>query len=64
MTGSNAHFERIGEVPARFNRAVFYDGGLFHTGAIDVRQAAGYRLGLGRLTVNAFFKTRRVPAPA
>jgi tryptophan halogenase len=64
MNDSNAHFERIGEVPARFNRAVFYDGGLFHTGAIDVRQAAGYRLGLGRLTVNAFFKTRRVPAPA
>jgi tryptophan halogenase len=64
MSGSNAWFERIGDVPARLNRAVFYSGSIFHTGDIDVRQAAGYRLGLGRLTVNAFFKTRRAPGAA
>jgi Tryptophan halogenase/Family of unknown function (DUF6445) len=64
MTDSNRHFERIGQVPARHNRAVFYDGGIFHSGAIDASHAAGYRNGLGRLTVNAFFKTRRVPAAA
>ncbi len=64
MTDSNAHFERIGVVPARPNRAVFYNGAIFHSGAIDARHAAAYREGLGRLTVNAFFKTRRRPAAA
>ncbi|MCE4536832.1 tryptophan 7-halogenase [Pelomonas sp. P7] len=60
MTESNAYFEVIGRVPARWNRAIFYDGGIFHSG--DIRWAdnpAGYRAGLGRLTVNAFFKSRR-----
>lgn len=60
MTESNRYFEVIGRVPAKWNRAIFYDGGIFHSG--DIRWAAGkaaYQAGLGRLTVNAFFKSRR-----
>ena len=64
MSAGNAYFELIGAVPARRNRAVFYSGAVFHTGDIDPRHAAAYREGLGRLTVNAFFKTRRRPAAA
>ena len=64
MTQSNAHFERIGCIPARLNRAVFYDGSIFHTGDIDPGLGSAYRSGAGRLTVNAFFKTRRAPATA
>lgn len=59
MTESNRYFEVIGRVPARWNRAIFYDGGLFHSGDIRWRPDAGYDVGLGRLTVNAFFKSRR-----
>jgi hypothetical protein len=60
MTESNRYFEVIGRVPAKWNRAVFYDGGIFHSG--DIRWAAhkaGYQAGLGRLTINAFFKSRK-----
>ncbi|MFT7772457.1 DUF6445 family protein [Roseateles sp.] len=60
MTDSNRYFEVIGRVPAKWNRAIFYDGGIFHSG--DISWAAGrpgYHSGMGRLTVNAFFKSRR-----
>ena len=59
MTESNRYFEVIGRVPARWNRAIFYDGGIFHSG--DIRWAAardGYLADPGRLTLNAFFKSR------
>lgn len=60
MHGSNAYFERVLQVPARFNRAVFYDGGVFHCSdngpagelSDDPRQ--------GRLTLNGFFTCTRV----
>jgi len=60
MTDSNRYFEVIGRLPARWNRAVFYDGAILHSG--DIRWAAakaGYQAGLGRLTINAFFKRLR-----
>ncbi len=50
MVDSNAWFERVATVPARYNRLVVYDGGLFHSGDIrhperlsDDRAAAGSR---------------------
>ncbi|WP_082579895.1 DUF6445 family protein [Pelomonas sp. Root1444] len=59
MTESNRYFEVIGRVPARWNRAIFYDGGIFHSGDIQwAAHKAGYQAGLGRLTINAFFKSR------
>jgi tryptophan halogenase len=59
MTESNRYFEVIGRVPARWNRAIFYDGGIFHSGDIRAASQAGLAVGLGRLTINAFFKSRR-----
>lgn len=34
MSGSNAYFELVLTVPARWNRLIFYDGGVFHCGQI------------------------------
>lgn len=59
MTASNRYFEVIGRLPARWNRAVFYDGGVFHTGDIQWAHRDAYLQDPGRLTVNAFFKRRR-----
>ena len=59
MTESNRYFEVIGRVPARWNRAIFYDGSIFHSGDIGRAPAAAYQAGLGRLTINAFFRSRR-----
>ncbi len=58
MTESSRYFELIGRVPARWNRAVFYDGAIFHSGDIQGPLAA-YQAGMGRLTVNGFFKSER-----
>jgi len=60
MHGSNAYFERVLQVPARFNRAVFYDGGVFHcsdNGPAGVLSDDPRR---GRLTLNGFFTCTRV----
>ncbi|CAM4031948.1 DUF6445 family protein [Roseateles saccharophilus] len=59
MTEGNRYFEVIGRVPARWNRAIFYDGAIFHSGDIRWASPAAYRDGPGRLTINAFFKSRR-----
>ena len=59
MTESNRYFEVIGRLPARWNRAVFYDGGIFHSGDIRWAHKSAYLSGLGRLTINAFFRSRR-----
>ena len=58
MTGSNRYFEVIGRVPAKWNRAIFYSGSIFHSGDVGHAAPAAYHAGLGRLTVNAFFKSR------
>ncbi|HEY0953109.1 MAG TPA: DUF6445 family protein [Roseateles sp.] len=60
MTESNRYFEVIGRVPAKWNRAIFYDGGIFHTGDIQWQaNRDAYQAGPGRLTINAFFKSRQ-----
>ena len=56
---SNAYFHRTGGVEARWNRMVFYDGTILHSGDI----VAPWRLSddplRGRLTLNGFFTCRR-----
>lgn len=64
MTQSNRYFEVIGRVPAKWNRAVFYDGSIFHSGDIQWSPDAGYHNGMGRLTVNAFFKSHKLQTVA
>lgn len=59
LTASNAHFELTGVVPARFNRAVFYDGSQFHSSHITQPALLSADPAHGRLTLNAFFICRR-----
>jgi hypothetical protein len=59
LTGSNRYFERLAQVPAAWNRMLFYNGDLFHSGDIitPARLSADPRV--GRLTLNGFFTCRR-----
>jgi len=59
MTQSNAHFRVIGRVPAKWNRAIFYDGRIFHSSDIEHPEMLDDPEGVGRLTVNAFFTCTR-----
>jgi len=59
MAGSNAHFERVAQVPAAWNRAIFYDGGLFHSGDVDDPAQLSADPARGRLTLNSFFTCKR-----
>lgn len=59
MTHSNRFFEVIGRVPAKWNRAIFYDGSIFHSSDILQPEKLQDSVGLGRLTVNGFFTCTR-----
>ena len=59
MVDSNAYFERIGRVPAVWNRMIYYDGGLFHSGDIGEPSQLSADPRVGRLTLNGFFTCQR-----
>jgi hypothetical protein len=59
MTQSNAYFDKTAEVPARWNRLIFYDGSRFHTSHIEQPQRLSEDPVRGRLTINLFFVCRR-----
>ncbi len=59
MLESNAYFNRIGGVPARWNRLIFYDGSLLHSGDILAPEKLSADPAQGRLTFNGFFTSRR-----
>jgi hypothetical protein len=59
MSGSNAYFTRIGTVAAKWNRLVFYDGAMLHSGDIPAPQKLSPDPSTGRLTLNFFFTCRR-----
>jgi Family of unknown function (DUF6445) len=52
---SNQYFEKIYTVPARWNRMVFYDGSIFHSGDIPHPERLVADPLAGRLTLNGFF---------
>ncbi|HEV7491883.1 MAG TPA: DUF6445 family protein [Rhodanobacteraceae bacterium] len=56
---SNAYFTRIGGVEARFNRLIFYDGSMLHSGDIPDPKRLSNDPTRGRLTFNGFFVSRR-----
>jgi hypothetical protein len=56
---SNAYFARIGHVPARWNRLIFYDGSLLHSDDITAPDKLSPDPLKGRLTLNGFFTCRR-----
>jgi hypothetical protein len=59
IAASNAYFERVGGVEARFNRLIFYDGSLLHSGDIPLPERLSEDPAAGRLTFNGFFVSRR-----
>ena len=59
LQDSNDWFERIGRVDAAFNRMIFYDGRLFHSGEVGPPPARSGDPATGRLTLNGFFTCSR-----
>jgi Family of unknown function (DUF6445) len=59
MHGSNAYFTCIGTVPAKWNRLIFYDGSMLHSGHIESPEKLRADPLQGRLTLNGFFTSRR-----
>lgn len=55
MTESNAWFEKVLTIPARWNRLIFYDGSVFHCGEIATPEKLHADPRSGRLTLNGFF---------
>ena len=62
MTGSNAYFERVAKINAAWNRAIFYDGSLFHGPDVDQPSLLSDDVLRGRLTLNGFFGCKRQAA--
>lgn len=60
MVESNHFFEKVCEVPAAWNRAVFYSATVFHSGQIGAPELLQPDPRRGRLTMNGFFRTRLV----
>ncbi|MES2016240.1 MAG: DUF6445 family protein [Pseudomonadota bacterium] len=59
LTASNAYFELLATVPAKFNRAIFYDGSMFHSSHITQPELLSADPARGRLTLNGFFVCRK-----
>lgn len=59
LTGSNRYFERLAQIPAAWNRMLFYNGDLFHSGDIAAPTRLSGDPSVGRLTLNGFFTCRR-----
>lgn len=59
LVDSNRYFHRVGGVAARWNRMVFYDGTLLHSGDILAPDRLTDDPATGRLTLNGFYTCRR-----
>jgi len=57
--GDGRYFEKTGTVPAAWNRAIFYDATIFHSGQIDAPELLSPDPARGRLTINAFVRYLR-----
>ena len=56
---SNTWFEHVLQVPAAWNRAIFYNGTVFHSGHISAPGLLDADPARGRLTMNSFIRMRR-----
>jgi hypothetical protein len=61
---SNRGFRRVGGVAAKWNRLIFYDGAMLHSGDILAPERLSADPRKGRLTLNGFFTSRRRAGPA
>ncbi len=59
LCASNRYFEQVASVPAKWNRLIFYDGDLLHSGDIREPDRMSPDPRVGRLTLNGFFTSRR-----
>ncbi len=59
MHAGNEYFSRIGTIPARWNRLIFYDGGMLHSSEITDPDRLSDDPLSGRLTLNGFFTSQR-----
>ena len=59
MFGSNHYFTCVGTALAKWNRLIFYDGYILHSGNIMAPDRLTADPISGRLTLNAFFTCRR-----
>jgi hypothetical protein len=59
LCASNRCFRRVGGVPAKWNRLIFYDGAMLHSGDIFAPERLSADPRVGRLTLNGFFTSRR-----
>jgi hypothetical protein len=59
LAGSNQWFEQVCTVPAKFNRAIFYDGSVFHAAQIEQPKLLDNDPATGRLTMNGFFRFKK-----
>jgi hypothetical protein len=59
LHASNPWFRRIGGVAPKWNRLVFYDGGIQHAAEIVDPERLSTDPAVGRLTLNGFFTCRR-----
>jgi hypothetical protein len=59
LSASNADFEQLCTIAARFNRAIFYDGEIFHAAQIEQAALLDPDPARGRLTMNGFFRFRK-----
>jgi hypothetical protein len=59
MHESNFYFTKTASVPARWNRLIFYDGSVLHSGDIVAPQKLSGDPRHGRLTLNGFFVCKR-----
>ena len=59
MHESNRYFAKIGNVPGKWNRLIFYDGSILHSGDIVAPDKLSSDPLNGRLTLNGFFTCRR-----
>ena len=64
MAASNDWFEKLQTIPARYNRIIFYEGTVFHSGEIAHPELLSRDPRAGRLSLNGFFTCRRNAASA
>lgn len=62
ISDSNTYFDKLLTVPARWNRMVLYDGGLFHCSHVTRPELLSDDPARGRLTLNPFFICTRLAA--
>ena len=58
LTSSNEYFELVATIPAAWNRAIFYDGTIFHSGHLTAPRLLSDDPTRGRLTLNTFLTCR------